>query len=440
MPISGFKMTFKIALRNLIQHRRRSLFLGAALAGVTMLLVLLNGLSEGVRSTMLNTATTLSTGHLNVGGFFKATAGQSAPVVTEYEKVREVVKKALPELRYSVARGRGWAKVISDRGSMQAGINGIDIKNEGGFKEVVQVVSGNLDDLSQPNTILVFQKQLEKLEVKVGDAITISAQTTRGTSNTIDVRVVAIAKDVGMMSMWNVYVPGETLRTLYQLRPDTTGAIHLHIDEAKLGEIGPMAARLRKSLLDAGYRVMDPNPQAFWMKFDGVNREEWTGQKLDVTSWEDELSFMTWTIQALQGLSTVLLIILIAILVTGIMNTMWIAIRERTREIGTLRAIGMQRGAVARMFLMESLLLGLLGTTVGALIGAAIGLGLNALHIPVPIGVQLFLMSDHLFIAVKASILIGAVITLTIISGLAALYPSIRAARLRPIEAMAHFG
>ena len=100
--------------------------------------------------------------------------------------------------------------------------------------------------------------------------------------------------------------------------------------------------------------MMEPNPQAFWMKFERVNREEWTGQKLDVTSWEDELSFMMWTLQALQGLSTVLLIILIAILVAGIMNTMWIAIRERTREIGTLRAIGMQRGSVARMFLVES--------------------------------------------------------------------------------------
>ena len=440
MPVSGFLMTMKIAVRNLIQHRRRSLFLGAALAGVTTLLVLLNGLSEGVRSTMLNTATTLSTGHLNVGGFFKATAGQSAPVVTEYEKVREVVKKALPELRYSVARGRGWAKVISDKGSMQAGVNGIDIKNEANFKEVVQVVSGNLDDLAQPNTILVFQKQLEKLDVKVGDAITISAQTTRGTSNTIDVRVVAIAKDVGMMSMWNVFVPGETLRELYQFRADTTGALHLHLDEDKLGNLAPLAARLRQSLVDAGYRVMEANPAAFWMKFDGVNRQEWTGQKLDVTSWEDELSFMTWTLQALNGLSSVLLIILIAILVTGIMNTMWIAIRERTREIGTLRAIGMQRGSVARMFLAESLLLGLAGTTVGALFGAAIGTGLNALHIPVPIGVQLFLMSDHLFIAVKPSILIQAVIMLSIISGLAALYPSIRAARLRPIEAMAHFG
>ncbi len=149
--------------------------------------------------------------------------------------------------------------------------------------------------------------------------------------------------------------------------------------------------------------MMEPNPQAFWMKFERVNREEWTGQKLDVTSWEDELSFMMWTLQALQGLSTVLLIILIAILVAGIMNTMWIAIRERTREIGTLRAIGMQRGSVARMFLVESLLLGLGGTIAGAVIGALIAAGLNALNIAVPIGVQLFLMSDHLFIYVPAS-------------------------------------
>jgi putative ABC transport system permease protein len=433
-------MNTRIAFRNLLQHGRRSLFLGLALAGVTTMLVLLNGLSGGVRKTMLDTATTLSTGHLNVGGFFKVTAGQSAPVVTEYEKVLATVRKEMPEMSYAVARGRGWAKVISDQGSMQAGINGIDIKNEPAFKKILNITAGNIDDLGQPNTVLVFEKQLEKLQVKVGEVLTISAQTTRGVNNTIDVRVVAIAKDVGLMSMWNVYVPGETLRALYQLRPDATGALHIHLKEDKVNDIGPLAARLRKSLETAGYRMMEPNPQAFWMKFERVNREEWTGQKLDVTSWEDELSFMMWTLAALQGLSTVLLIILIAILIAGIMNTMWIAIRERTREIGTLRAIGMHRRSVAWMFLVESLLLGLAGTIAGALFAALIAAALNAANIAVPIGVQLFLMSDHLFIFVPPGLLIGAVMFLTIITGLAALYPSMRAARLRPIEAMAHFG
>ena len=100
----------------------------------------------------------------------------------------------------------------------------------------------------------------------------------------------------------------------------------------------------------------------------GVSAEtirKWTGQKLDITNWEDEISFMTWTLKALQGLSAVLIVILIAIIIIGIMNTMWIAIRERTREIGTLRAIGMQRGEVLWMFLLESLMLGLLATVAG---------------------------------------------------------------------------
>jgi putative ABC transport system permease protein len=92
------------------------------------------------------------------------------------------------------------------------------------------------------------------------------------------------------------------------------------------------------------------------------------------------------------------------------------------------------------MFLVESLLLGLGGTIVGALVGAAIAARLNAANNAVPIGVQLFLMSDHLFLYVPPSQLVGAIVTLTVVTTLAALYPSMRAARLRPIEAMAHFG
>ena len=431
---------FRIAFRSLVQHRRRALFLGGAISAVTALLVLLNGLSTGVHEAMEHTATTLSSGHLNVGGFFKVSAGQSAPVVTDYQKVLEQVKADVPELAFTVQRGRGWAKLVSDTGSMQAGINGIDIRNEPAFKNVLNIASGNIDDLAQPGTILVFEDQLKKLEVKVGDAITISAQTTRGVSNTIDCRVVAIARDVGLMSKWNVYVPMETLRALYQLGPNTTGAIHLHLKPSAQGQAPAIAARLRASLEKAGYRMMDPDPRAFWMKFETVNREQWTGQKLDVTTWEDELSFLTWTLQLLQVLKTLLLVILVAIVITGIMNTMWIAIRERTREIGTLRAIGMHRRGILSMFLMESLLLGLGSTIGGAVAGSLVAAGLNALNIHVPGPVQLFLMSDHLHLAVHGASVFSSVVFLTVLTGLAALYPSMRAARLRPIEAMSHFG
>ncbi len=70
-----------------------------------------------------------------------------------------------------------------------------------------------------------------------------------------------------------------------------------------------------------------------------------------------------------------LLFILLVIVVIGIMNTLAIAIRERTREIGTLRAIGMQRRAVLRLFLLESALLGLAGVVGGALVGVGLSPG-----------------------------------------------------------------
>jgi putative ABC transport system permease protein len=433
-------MTFRIALMNLIEHGRRTAFLGGAIAVVTSMFVLLGALSSGISTALIDTATTLATGHLNVGGFYKVTAGQAAPLVADYPKVLALVEKSVPELDYMVVRLRGWGKLVADRGSLQAGIAGVDIRQEPNFKSVLKITHGNIDDLAQPNGILLFESQAERLELQVGDALTISAQTTRGVANTVDVQIVAIAKDIGLLSRWNVFVSGAALRQLYQLNDRTTGVLQLHLDEKYIDDLAPIAGRLRKTLEDSGYRVMESDPRAFFMKFQSVSRESWTGQKLDVTTWQDELSFMMWTMNALQGLSALLLLILIAIVVTGIMNTLWIAIRERTREIGSLRAIGMQRGAVARMFLIETTLLGVFGASAGVLLGCAIALALNAAQIHLPLTVQLFLMRDTLFLALEPRALLNAVLLITVVTGAAALYPSMRAARLKPVDAMAHFG
>jgi ABC-type lipoprotein release transport system permease subunit len=438
--MTTFLLDLRIALRSLFQHRRRTFFLISAIAAVTGLLVLLNALSTGISETMIRAATTLSSGHVNVGGFYKVTANQAGPVVTEYQKVLDVVKAKVPEVQHLVHRGRGWAKIISDSGSTQAGITGIDIRNEPDFKKVIQVLSGRIEDLTEPNTMLVFESQVERLKVKVGDAVTISAQTNRGAANTVDCRIVAIARDMGLMSKFGVFVPVETTRSLYQLRSDTTGVIQLYLKPAFVPEVNAVAARMRVILEKAGYAVMDPDSNPFWMKFQSVNREDWTGQKLDVTTWEDEVSFLTWTLKVIAALKFVLLTILIAIVVTGIMNTMWIAIRERTREIGTLRAIGMQRWGVLRMFLLESFQMGLFGTVIGVLGGTLIAVGINAAQIEVPLTVQLFLMSERLHLSIHFSSLLSSVISITLVTTLAALYPSYRAARLPPVSAMSHFG
>jgi ABC-type lipoprotein release transport system permease subunit len=359
-------------------------------------------------------------------------------VVTDYRTVLALVKAEVPELDYVVQRGRGWAKLISDTRSMQVGIGGIDIEHEPGFKTVVQVLEGSLDGLKRPDGLLLFDEQAKKLEVKVGDRLTFAAPTFRGTNNTLDVTVVAIAANIGMLSTWNTYLSDQGLRRLYQINDQTTGALQLYLKD--LGSVKAVQERLRKSLAAKGYEVMDSDPRPFFAKFDSVNRETWTGQKLDITNWEDETSFVQWFITILSVTGTAVIVVLVVIIAVGIMNVMWITIRERTREIGTLRAVGMQRSSVLSMFVTEGFLMGLLGTVLGVVLGLGVSAAVNAATIVLPKGAQLVLMSDHVIITPTLGWVVFSVVFITGAITLISLVPSFLAARMKPISAMSHVG
>jgi putative ABC transport system permease protein len=207
-----------------------------------------------------------------------------------------------------------------------------------------------------------------------------------------------------------------------------------------VAQANAVQARLRKVFEKEGYGVMDNDPRAFWFKFEVVNRENWTGQKLDVTNWEDEISFMKWTVDALTLLSVFLTTVLMVIIGVGVMNIMWITIRERTREIGTLRAIGMQRTSVLQMFVIEGFLLGLMGTLTGLALGLVLSAIVNASSFKLPVAAQLFLMTDHPVLTPTVGWAVFAVLFITgILTGIS-LIPSFLAARLKPITAMSTVG
>jgi putative ABC transport system permease protein len=428
-----------VAVRNLLRHTRRNLFLGAAIAAVAALMVLFLGVMDGIRSAMMESATTIVCGHVNVGGFFKITSGNSAPLVSGYPKVLEDVRRIVPELEYATIRGRGYVKAVSDSDSMDLVLAGLQIDQERNFRRVVEAIDGRLDDIAQPGTILLSEKQAERLHVKAGDALTLSAPTARGVNNTIDVRVAAVTRSVGIFSSIFAFLPEASLRQLYQLNEQTTGAIHLFLKDPDAAP--QVTSRLIEELRKAGYRVMDHDPQPYWMKlFQKVNSEDWTGQKLDVTTWQDEVSFLDFILKIVTGLQGILISILLVIVIIGIMNTLWIAIRERTREIGTLRAIGMQRTKVLWLFVLEAALLAVGGATAGVLAGWAIASRVNAADVHVGEGLQMLLMQDHLAIVVRPGALAAYVAAITLLTALASLFPALRAARLRPVPAMHHVG
>ncbi len=430
-----------IAVRSLLQHRLFTTVLAGAIAIVTATLVAMIGISQGMQKTLLTAATTMMSGHVNVAGFYKASASQSAPMVTDYKRVESVVRQTIPEVDYIVQRGRGWAKLISDTGSMQVGIGGLDIDKEEGFRKVVIVKSGNLDGLRNPDGLVLFEEQARKLDVKVGDRLTFSAPTFKGTSNTLDVTVVAIAANMGMLSSWNTFMSDAGLRQLYQLNNETTGALQIYLkDISDPDTVKSVQERLRKALKENKFELLDPDPRAFFFKFEGVNGSTWTGQKLDITNWEDETSFVKWFIQLFSFLSVMVGFLLIVIIGVGIMNVMWITIRERTREIGTLRAVGMQRRTVLSMFVVEGFILGAFGTIVGVVAGTLISNVVTSSRIELPKGLQFLFLSERLVMTPSVSALLMIVLFITGCITAISLIPSFLAARMKPISAMSHVG
>jgi putative ABC transport system permease protein len=110
----------------------------------------------------------------------------------------------------------------------------------------------------------------------------------------------------------------------------------------------------------------------------------------------------------------------------GVLNTMLMAVFERTREIGVLRSLGWGRSAILGMILRESLLLGLLG----GLAGIGIAFGLIGLASKAPLVGDMFGANWSFDIFARA---IGIALALGLLGGL---YPAFRATRLEPVEAL----
>jgi ABC-type lipoprotein release transport system permease subunit len=119
-------------------------------------------------------------------------------------------------------------------------------------------------------------------------------------------------------------------------------------------------------------------------------------------------------------------------------NAVVMATLQRVREIGTLRAIGAQRGFVLGMVLTETMLLGLAFGLVGVLLGSGLVTWLG--HAGIPAGnefLYFFFSGPRLFPWISPGSVIGAFVVVLVVTGVSALYPAIMATRISPIQAMA---
>src|SRR5205823_12225670 len=118
----------------------------------------------------------------------------------------------------------------------------------------------------------------------------------------------------------------------------------------------------------------------------------------------------------------------------NVVGTLTMVVRDKTREIGILLAMGMPRGRIRRVFIIQGIFIGLAGTILGAVLGLVLGSSVNSGHL-IPIDPSIYFI-DHLPVLTNpldAAVVVAASL---VIATLAPLYPSVQAARMDPVRAI----
>ncbi|NTX36079.1 FtsX-like permease family protein [Myxococcus sp. CA033] len=426
----------QLALRNLFAHRERALLLLGIAAAASGVIVSVSSLSAGVAAAQREAITTFISGDLNVGGFFKVHPDSIAPVVGDAAKVRGVLAKSVPEGCSVRERGRSFALAGAGRRRTGSFLVGMDVVGERGALERFRVASGSLESLARPRTLAISTTLAERLQVKPGDIATLFAQPVGGgRRNALDVEVVAITEKAGLLGeSAGLLVSNDTLRELDGYKPGSAGVLQLVCGDTPV-DVDALGDTLRESLRGAGFDVLPATNESYAEKQMPLLREGWRGQRLDVSTWEDESSFLSFVTLGLAALAVLVSAVVLVLVVIGLFVALSVAVRERTREIGTLRAMGMHRRSLVALFLMEGLLLGLVGSTLGAVLASGLCVVLRG-AVPLQGEISNLFFSGTLPLAPSLGLGLLSVVLVTIGAGLATIVPAARAASLTPRSAM----
>ena len=247
------------------------------------------------------------------------------------------------------------------------------------------------------------------LNVKPGDGLTLLAVTADGALNGIDIEVAGIiSTGVKEMDDRVLRIPLPAAQRLLQTERVTNLVVGL--DETKH--------------TDAVYAVMLP-------RLGGLRQE------IAVRRWVELATFYRQVRILFTGIFLFLGIIVFFLVVMSSANTLLMAMFERTREIGTMLAMGTPRSWIVGLFLLEAVITGLAGAVAGVLGGNLLGALLNQvnLQLPPPPGSTSGLPFRVLH---EPALMVGASVLVVLTLAMASIMPAIRASRLQIAEALAH--
>lgn len=155
-----------------------------------------------------------------------------------------------------------------------------------------------------------------------------------------------------------------------------------------------------------------------------------------VSSWMVTNSSLFAALQ-LEKLGMGLILFLIVVVAAfNIVSTLVMVVADRTREIGILKSMGMTDGGILRVFVLQGAWIGIMGTTIGAALGAVLCWVLKTYEV-IRIPPEVYFV-DRLPVSLELGDLLVIVLASVLVAFAATIYPSLQASRLQPVEAIRH--
>ena len=358
--------SIKLAWLNLLRNGRRSLLSVMIIAIAVFAITSAGGYGLYTYDSLKEMAAR-DTGHLTLSlpGYFEK--DEDMPLSNGLMETKTITNQIMKEDQVRGIQPRIYFNGLISNGNKSTifvgtGVNEREFAMKGPFLDVRQGntlmdINSSRYDPTEPQVMLA--KDLAKnLQVSVGDWVTLLATTTDGALNAFDFRVQGI---------YGTGVPELDKRQLY-----------IHVSMAQELLVSEKVSTLSVFLFET------EATEQIQQKLEKLLPELSLEQEIEITPWDERAFFYKKVKDLYDGIFGMMGIILGIVVFVSLFNSMTTSVTERTREIGTLSALGSYPGEIIAGFMREAGLLALLGAILGTLATACISGLLMVVDVQMP--------------------------------------------------------
>jgi len=426
------KEWIKIALRNTVRQKKRSIMLGGAIAFGFFIITLLNAFTSGLAVSVEENFSGILGGHIFISGEEVSDRGSK-----EFnEEIAEIVR-----------RSRMSGDLIFGPKSTMTMISGIDYSEETDFFSNLEFTEGSPIDAMKHGSVILPVKTAEKLNVQIGESLLYNTTTVTGQKNVGEFVLRGLFKGQESFGMSSGYAAIEDVNELIGLPKEGFTNYNMYLFDIELMDrtadalYAAVAGKAPVSPRENEGEDQRPGERGtMGGMFQNLSlpkaEEPWEDTKYTLVTLNEMMSQVTTMISTLKTVSFSVFLILLLIIMVGILNTFRMVLIERTNEIGTMRSIGVQKQGIMSIFLWEAGIIGFIGALTGfilAVIGILILGNISLTGVP---ALTFFLREGKLFFSLVPFEVIGTMVLVAALSVLSALLPARAAAKLKPVDAL----